>query len=167
MTDFCSWWSLITNSLVQLMANLRYTKNNKFLNSLNTSLFSWLEYLQEQNDCYPYWSWSHVICFSISQGGFELPTRLSVAAADCVIALTIALTRKSVLSDFSENKGKSVNRELPNKLTLGRSGASNLKNVKPASISRESSSSTEIGLLLWDLLDEVIVLVQKLSAVCF
>ncbi|XP_017241789.1 uncharacterized protein LOC108214347 isoform X2 [Daucus carota subsp. sativus] len=101
---------------------------------------------------------------SISQGGFELPTRLSVAAADCVIALTIALTRKSVLSDFSENKGKSVNRELPNKLTLGRSGASNLKNVKPASISRESSSSTEIGLLLWDLLDEVIVLVQKLSA---
>lgn len=96
-----------------------------------------------------------------------MPTRLSVAAADCVIALTVALTKKNALSNISENKGKSVGRNLPTQsITLGRPGASNLKNSKPTSISQEISSSTEIGLLLWDLLDEVIVLVQKLSAVC-
>lgn len=107
------------------------------------------------------------ICFSISQGGFELPTRLSVAAADCVIAITIALTRKNALSDISENKGKSNKRDSPTpSISLGRPGSNNLKNVKPASISQEICSSTEMGLLLWDLLDEVIVLVQRLSAVC-
>lgn len=90
-----------------------------------------------------------------------------MAAADCVIAITIALTKKIVPSDISENKGKSDKRDSPtHSITLGRPGSSNLKNVKPASISHEISSSTEIGLLLWDLLDDVIVLVQRLSAVC-
>ncbi|XP_074378983.1 uncharacterized protein LOC141720455 isoform X2 [Apium graveolens] len=106
-----------------------------------------------------------ILCSGSSQGGFELPTRLSVAAADCVIAITIALTRKNALSDIPENKGKSNKRDTPTQsTTLGRPGSSNVMNVKPASLSQEISSSTEIGLLLWDLLDEVIVLVQRLSA---
>lgn len=90
-----------------------------------------------------------------------------MAAADCAIALTVALARKIVPSDISENEGKSVKPDSPNQLiTLGRPGASSLKNVKPASISQENCSSTELGLLVWDLLDEVIILLQKLSAVC-
>ncbi|XP_021984987.1 probable methyltransferase PMT24 isoform X2 [Helianthus annuus] len=38
---------------------------------------------------------------STLQGGFELPTRLSVAAADCIIALSVALAKKGMVSNPS------------------------------------------------------------------
>ncbi|KAI3679664.1 hypothetical protein L2E82_51062 [Cichorium intybus] len=77
---------------------------------------------------------------SILQGGFELPTRLSVAVADCVIALTLALTRK----------------EKPLNISL------NIK--KPISPTSEFTKDLDKSLLLWNLLDQLIVLVQRLLA---
>ncbi|XP_028059849.1 uncharacterized protein LOC114263496 isoform X5 [Camellia sinensis] len=46
-----------------------------------------------------------IVCIgSTLQGGFELPTRLSVAAADCILALTEALTKKDLVSDGGAEK---------------------------------------------------------------
>lgn len=96
-----------------------------------------------------------------------MPTRLSVAAADCVIALTIAVTRKDMVSDISDNRRKPSKPNAPNQsITLERPGASNVKKVKPTSITPELSSNMEMRLLLWNLLGEVIILVQRLIAVC-
>ncbi|XP_071720458.1 uncharacterized protein [Rutidosis leptorrhynchoides] len=91
---------------------------------------------------------------STLQGGFELPTRLSVAAADCIIALSVALTKKEAVSDNSKNIKKS---SIPH-VTDGP------KKVKPISSTSEFTRDIEMSLLLWNLLDHLILLVQRLIA---
>ncbi|XP_057488030.1 uncharacterized protein LOC130774052 isoform X2 [Actinidia eriantha] len=96
---------------------------------------------------------------SVLQGGFELPTRRSVAAADCILALTIALTKKDLVSNGSDGRPKPSNSNLS---SLPIILAPAKKNVKQTSASPEVSNSMEMKLLLWDHLDELIILVQKL-----
>ncbi|XP_052172708.1 uncharacterized protein LOC127788461 isoform X2 [Diospyros lotus] len=80
---------------------------------------------------------------STMQGEFELPTRLSVAAADCMLSLTLPLSKKDLDSDGS---GLSDNK------------------VKPTSKLLEVSNNMEMKMLLWDHLDELIILVERLLA---
>ncbi|KAF7147204.1 hypothetical protein RHSIM_Rhsim03G0017400 [Rhododendron simsii] len=96
----------------------------------------------------------------VLDGGFELPTRLAVAAADCTLALTTALTKKDLFSNGSDEKPKQSNSSLSSLPTTWVPGE---KRVKPAS--RCPEVSMEMKLLLWDHLDELIILVQKLIAV--
>lgn len=96
------------------------------------------------------------------QDGFELPTRLSVAAADCTVAFTEALTRKSPLSEVLDGRKKSSNLNATNQLitfvpTKSKEKAGRLSKV---------SEDMEMEWLLWDHLAELIILVQKLQAVC-
>lgn len=101
-----------------------------------------------------------VVCNgSTLQGGFELPTRLAVAAADCTLALTTALTKKDLFSNGSDEKPKQSNSNLSSLPTTWVPGE---KRVKPAS--RCPEVSVEMNLLLWDHLDELIILVQRLIA---
>lgn len=100
------------------------------------------------------------------QDGFELPTRLSVAAADCIIALSVALTRKEMVSDASKNT--KISSKSNRKDVQGRSAAvvGDQKKVKPVSPASEFTRDMNMNLLLWNLLDQLIMLVQKLLAVC-
>lgn len=99
------------------------------------------------------------------QGGFELPTRLSVAAADFVIALSVALTRKDMVSNIPDKKMKSSNISAPNLRNTLVATAVN-KEVKPTIIPSELASDLEMKMQLWRLLDELIILMQRLLAVC-
>ncbi|KAF6172889.1 hypothetical protein GIB67_035443 [Kingdonia uniflora] len=93
--------------------------------------------------------------YSILQDGSEMPTRLSAAAADCLLALTEASTKMGSISGVSDSKAKSVDRDA---VHLG---------VNLASIaSRYPQDSENMGmkLLIWNILDELIVLLQKLLA---
>ncbi|XP_059298575.1 uncharacterized protein LOC132051492 isoform X4 [Lycium ferocissimum] len=78
---------------------------------------------------------SHLVAIvrdgSTAQGEFELPTRLSVAAADLILSLTEALATNSVFS-CSDDKQK--------------------------------AAGMEMKLLLWDHLDNLIILVERLTA---
>lgn len=94
---------------------------------------------------------------STLQGGFELPTRLSVAAADCIIALSVALTKKETVSDASKNMKK------PSKSSQQELGSQ--KQVKSISQTSETTRDMEMNLLLWNLVDHLIMLVQRLLAV--
>ncbi|KAK1427113.1 hypothetical protein QVD17_15796 [Tagetes erecta] len=93
---------------------------------------------------------------STLQGGFELPTRLSVAAADCIIALSVALTKKETVSDASKSMKK------PTKSSLQELGSQ--KKVKSISHTSEITRDMEMNLLLWNLVDHLIMLVQRLLA---
>ncbi|XP_024965631.1 uncharacterized protein LOC112505833 isoform X4 [Cynara cardunculus var. scolymus] len=98
------------------------------------------------------------------EGGFELPTRLSVAAADCVIALSIALTRKEMVSEASENTKKSSKpsrQDLQGISVVAVGGQRKAKSISPAS---EVTRDMKMSLLLWNLLDRLIMLVQRLHA---
>ncbi|KAK2995775.1 hypothetical protein RJ640_010751 [Escallonia rubra] len=97
-------------------------------------------------------------------GGFELPTRLSVAAADCVLSLTIALTRQDTDSEILDNRMKSSNPPAPNRPVTLVPAFVNEKKVNWTRISSELSSNKDIRFLLWDLLDELITIVQRLIA---
>ncbi|XAR68544.1 hypothetical protein NMG60_11003699 [Bertholletia excelsa] len=100
---------------------------------------------------------------SILQGEFELPTRLSVAAADCILAFTIALTKNDLGSDGSNDKPEQYSPNLSS-LAIGLvSATSGEKKVRPA-IKSPEISDMGLKLLLWDLLDELIILVQRLFA---
>ena len=101
------------------------------------------------------------VCFySTLQDGFELPSRLSVSAADCMLALTEALAKK-----VSTDKPKSTSNALSRPITLVPESTTGDKKVKPASKSSEVSN-LEMGLLFWDHLEELVNLVQRLIAVC-
>ncbi|KAM7524534.1 hypothetical protein LguiA_014436 [Lonicera macranthoides] len=100
---------------------------------------------------------------STLQGGFELPTRLSVAASDFVIALSVALTRKDMVSNIPDKKMKSSNISAPNLRNTLVATAVN-KEVKPTSIPSELASDLEMKMQLWRLLDDLIILMQRLLA---
>ncbi|KAI3667410.1 hypothetical protein L6452_42467 [Arctium lappa] len=100
---------------------------------------------------------------STLQGGFELPTRLSVAAADCVIVLSVALTRKEMVSEASVNTKKSSKpsrQDLQGISVVAVGGQRKAKSISPTSETRDM----EMTLLLWNLLDRLIMLVQRLHA---
>ncbi|CAL5352111.1 unnamed protein product [Camellia sinensis] len=97
-------------------------------------------------------------------GGFELPTRLSVAAADCILALTEALTKKDLVSDGSDDRLKPSNPNLSFLPITLAPAAFVEKKVKPTSRSPDVLNNMEMKLLLWDHLDELIILVQRLDA---
>ncbi|XP_019154481.1 PREDICTED: uncharacterized protein LOC109150918 isoform X2 [Ipomoea nil] len=100
---------------------------------------------------------------STLQGGFELPTRLAVAAADVILSLLVSLTRKDLSSDFSDHKPKSFSPSKSNSSIMLLSSAVNEK--KPNNTSKSSQSADMIMMfLLWDHLDELIILVEKLIA---
>ena len=103
------------------------------------------------------------ICsYSILQDKFELPSRLSVAAADCLLALTEGLTKKP---DMLSNRPKSLNSRESNRPPVNLLASSvDEKKMKAA---HESSEVLNAGLeyLLWDYLQDLIYLVQRLLAV--
>lgn len=96
--------------------------------------------------------------------GFELPTRLAVAAADCILVLTEALTKKEFLSRatssqklWTDSKKKS---ELIKMISLSDS-------EKERNQTQVTDASDDIGseFLLWHYLNELVILVEKLEAV--
>lgn len=96
------------------------------------------------------------------QEGFELPTRLAIAAADFVLSLTVALTRKDLESNNMTKKQKSslVGAETqPPSLSLTPTDHRYNNSLKKTS---ETSSSLDLKLLLWNNLNELITLVEKL-----
>lgn len=110
-----------------------------------------------------FFSFFSIICFSnISstcfcsslQDGFELPSRLAVSAADCVLVLTESLTK---IPAVPSSRQKSSDLSAPNQRVA----------VVAASGDKKSSEVSNGGIenLLWDQLEEVIHLVHKLLAV--
>lgn len=111
--------------------------------------------------------WLYLVVFSAScfcstlQEGHELPSRLAVSAADCFLALTEALTKKAKVAS---NKPKLSDSNAPKRqLTLVAIDNGD-KKAKPASESLVTSNM-EMEYILWDHLEELICLVQKLLAV--
>ncbi|KAJ8769650.1 hypothetical protein K2173_005253 [Erythroxylum novogranatense] len=104
---------------------------------------------------------SCIVCKGSSlQNGFELPSRLSVAAADCILAVSEALTKQrrvassgpksliSTSSDWSRCRVSSNTEDKKVKLTTGTSEV----------------SMSEMPCLLWKRIDDLITVVQRLLA---
>ncbi|KAK9290938.1 hypothetical protein L1049_009118 [Liquidambar formosana] len=107
---------------------------------------------------------SYILCNgSTLHDGFELPTRLSVSAADCILALTEALTKKSPTSEVSSNRTRSSSSNVSNR-SIALAPSISEKKVTPVSRPPEVSNNMEAEFLLWDRLDELIILVQRLLA---
>ncbi|GAV57287.1 hypothetical protein CFOL_v3_00825 [Cephalotus follicularis] len=104
---------------------------------------------------------SRLLCKgSTLQDGFELPSRLSVSAADCLLALTEALTKKS---GASNNVPKSLNSSSLNRPITLLPAATVEKKAKSAYKSPKVSNM-EMEYILWDHLDELIILAERLLA---
>lgn len=89
-----------------------------------------------------------------------------MAAADCILDLTKALTRKMSVSDVSSRRSKSFNSNASNLQTTIVQAAIGVTKVKPTSQSAEFSNKLEMEFVLWDHTDNLIILVQRLLAVC-
>ncbi|CAA2969441.1 uncharacterized protein LOC111378014 [Olea europaea subsp. europaea] len=98
------------------------------------------------------------------QEGFELPTRLSVAAADFILSLTVALTGKDMVSSSSDISKKSSVLNAKNRPIASLSVDTSDREAKTLSKASELQSSLEMKLLLWDHLDQLMILVQRLTA---
>ncbi|KAB2636135.1 hypothetical protein D8674_026669 [Pyrus ussuriensis x Pyrus communis] len=111
------------------------------------------------SSCIPHLS--HVVRKgSTLQDGYELPSRLAVSAADCFLALTEALTKKA---QIPSNRPKLSDSNAPKRPVTLVSSDSGKKKSKPASESIVASNM-EMENILWDHLEELIRLVQKLLA---
>ncbi|TYH89199.1 hypothetical protein ES332_D01G241700v1 [Gossypium tomentosum] len=105
----------------------------------------------------------HLSCIarkgSTLQDKFELPSRLSVAAADCLLTLTEGLTKKPMLSSRTKSL-KSSESNLPVSLL-----ASNIDERKISTV-HKSSEVLNVGMedLFWDYLQDLIYLVERLLA---
>ncbi|MCL7036267.1 hypothetical protein MKW94_009830 [Papaver nudicaule] len=100
-----------------------------------------------------------VVCSgSKLQDGFELPTRLSVAVADCILVLTEALIINASTSKRSPSADKAKI------LATSTTAASDEKQVKSISALPQGIENVEMDFILWNHLDELINLVQKLLA---
>ncbi|KAG5615548.1 hypothetical protein H5410_015372 [Solanum commersonii] len=100
---------------------------------------------------------------STVQGEFELPTRLSVAAADLVLSLTEALARANSVFNCSDDKRKAAatgERNLPVMLLPSTPTKKKVNNISKSS----DYEGMEMKLLLWDHLDNLIILVERLTA---
>lgn len=149
-------WCTLVRGLVEYEITMDQFSNNgirKIYNAMLKILCSCISRL------------SFIVCNgSTVQDGFELPTRLSVAAADCILDLTKALTRKTSITDVSSRRSKSSNSDVSNLPTTLVPAAVGEKKVKPTSKSAEFSNKLEMELLLWDHIDKLIILVQRLLA---
>lgn len=97
------------------------------------------------------------------QGEFELPSRLSVSAADCLLALTVSLVRKdAVTSNGHKSSASSASKQRVALVTTASADKKATSAHKPVEL---SNSETET--LLWSHLEALIHLVQKLLAVSF
>ncbi|XP_059298571.1 uncharacterized protein LOC132051492 isoform X1 [Lycium ferocissimum] len=109
---------------------------------------------------------SHLVAIvrdgSTAQGEFELPTRLSVAAADLILSLTEALATNSVFS-CSDDKQKAAGTGERNRPVTLLPSTSTKKKVNKVSKSSDFTGM-EMKLLLWDHLDNLIILVERLTA---
>ncbi|KAH1123046.1 hypothetical protein J1N35_006206 [Gossypium stocksii] len=96
---------------------------------------------------------------SILQDKFELPSRLSVAAADCLLTLTEGLTKKPMLSSRTKSL-KSSESNPPVSLL-----ASSIDERKISAV-HKSSEALNVGMedLFWDYLQDLIYLVERLLA---
>ncbi|XP_004292072.1 PREDICTED: uncharacterized protein LOC101315407 [Fragaria vesca subsp. vesca] len=95
---------------------------------------------------------------STLQDGYELPSRLAVSAADCFLALSEALIRKAKVSS---NKAKLLDSKAQKRPVVSLDGGE--KKAKPAPETLDASNM-ELDYILWDHLEEVYGLVQKLVA---
>ncbi|KAI3992440.1 hypothetical protein MKX01_022531 [Papaver californicum] len=102
---------------------------------------------------------SSVVCSgSKLQDGFELPTRLTVAVADCILVLTEAL-----IINASTSK-RSLSADKAKILATSTTTASNEKQVNSISTLPQGTENVEMEFLLWNHLDELVTLVLKLLA---
>ncbi|KAI3891549.1 hypothetical protein MKX03_033096 [Papaver bracteatum] len=102
---------------------------------------------------------SSLVCSgSKLQDGYELPTRLSVAVADCILVLTEAL-----IVNASTSK-RSLSADKANILAASTTSARNEKQVNSISTLPQGTENMEIEYMLWNHLDELINLVLKLLA---
>ncbi|MBA0786100.1 hypothetical protein Gotri_026154, partial [Gossypium trilobum] len=105
----------------------------------------------------------HLSCIarkgSILQDKFELPSRLSVAAADCLLTLTEGLTKKPMLSSRTKSL-KSSESNPPVSLL-----ASSIDERKISTV-HKSSEVLNVGMedFFWDYLQDLIYLVERLLA---
>ena len=93
------------------------------------------------------------------QDGFELPTRLAVSAADCILVLSEALGKKPIDSRSPREKG-SLGPNPSNKPISILEKHGEKKDMSPS-----VSNNVEGVYLLWQLLDQLIILVEKLHSV--
>lgn len=100
-----------------------------------------------------------IICKgSTLQDEYELPTRLSVAAADCTLFLTKALTEAASLSKrLSSSTSESH-------LFSLKTSSNSMKEYGFSQKHSEGLKDMEMECLLWDQLDLLITLVQRLQA---
>ncbi|KAK4343712.1 hypothetical protein RND71_036806 [Anisodus tanguticus] len=110
---------------------------------------------------------SHLVAIvcdgSTVQGEFELPTRLSVAAADLILSLTEALTRTNSVVNCSDDKQKAAGTGERNRPVTLLPSTSTKKKVNKVGKSSDFTGM-EMKLLLWDHLDNLIILVERLTA---
>lgn len=95
------------------------------------------------------------------QEGFELPTRLAVAAADFTLSLSVALTKKDLASKNKQKPLLDAKSQLGTSLQVSSTG-------KLESARRQASelqSTVDLKLFLLNHLDGIIVLVEKITAV--
>ncbi|XP_073132125.1 uncharacterized protein [Henckelia pumila] len=98
------------------------------------------------------------------QDGFELPTRLAVAAADFIVSLTVALTRNDLASKNKHNKQKSSMVYSKNLSPITLPSSSGESETKKWSKGSELPTESEPKLMLWNNVDALITLVKKLTA---
>ncbi|GAB2233247.1 hypothetical protein Droror1_Dr00002466 [Drosera rotundifolia] len=104
---------------------------------------------------------SLIVCNgSVLQNGFELPTRLALAAVDCILTLTQAIAKGSLGSknDFERSRSSDVaTSSEPTSTSSGKPRAKGKEQLDDLSIS-------EMGMLLWENLEELIAVILKLNA---
>ncbi|KAH6818792.1 hypothetical protein C2S51_002395 [Perilla frutescens var. frutescens] len=100
---------------------------------------------------------------SVMQERFELPTRLAVAAADFVLSLTVALTRKDPSSNNITKKKNSSFVSAKNQTSNLLRAANNDRDESALRETSEVSSTLDLKLLLWNNINELITLVEKLT----
>uniref|UniRef100_A0A6J1DCN8 Uncharacterized protein LOC111019538 n=1 Tax=Momordica charantia TaxID=3673 RepID=A0A6J1DCN8_MOMCH len=96
---------------------------------------------------------------SSMQEGFELPSRLSVCAADCVVSLTNALTRKSEVQTRQKRLNSSSSHQ---QVTFFSTIVDDQREKQISNSSKDSDSGMEY--LLWHQLKDLVILVQRLLA---
>jgi hypothetical protein len=101
---------------------------------------------------------------SVEQDGFLLPTRLSIAAADCILIYTQALTEEeSFLKAVTSKKVEADkdNRQLVTPINISDNSEGHFGKDLPTTSGR-GPLSIERETLLWDQLDNLVTLVQRL-----
>ncbi|KAL9252043.1 hypothetical protein AKJ16_DCAP05892 [Drosera capensis] len=104
---------------------------------------------------------SLIVCNgSVLQHGFELPTRLALAAADCILTLTQAIAKESLGSknDFERSRSSDV------ATSSEPTSTSSWKHRTKGKEQLDDLSISEMGMLLWENLEELIAVMLKLSA---